>query len=171
MIKRTLSLLVVAIAIYGCSKKTSPSSSAGATYSEDLTILHPYIPEETVDPGTPLTTMPAEGVNEAVITQYDITTEMEAVADIIAQRNLQKKFIDGYTVQVYSGSNREIANRAHFDVQQLALDAESQLTYVQPNYKVKVGKFYSRLEANKVYTEVRKVFPDAMLLPEKIPVD
>lgn len=163
--------MVVAIAIYGCSKKTSPSSGTGATYSEDLTILHPYIPEETDKVEPPVATETPGGLNQAVITQYDITTEMEAVAAMIAERNLQKKFIDGYTVQVYSGSNREIANRAHFDIQQMALEAESQLTYVQPNYKVKVGKFYSRLEANKVYTQVKELFPDAMLLPEKIPVE
>lgn len=170
MLKRLYILALCALALAGCSKKTAPSSGAGSGYSEDLSVLRPFIPdvERREVPGDNTT---VERPVEAVITQYDITEELDSVVVLIAERNRQKKFIDGFTVQVYSGSNREAANRVFSDVRLLGLDVNAQIMYVQPTYRVKVGKFYSRLEANKVYSQIREVFPDALLLPEKIPVN
>lgn len=171
MIKWTAALLLSLLVLFGCSKKTAPSSSAATSYSEDLSVLHPFIPEPEEKIVAPGNIPSVERPVEALITQYDITNELDSIAILIAERNLQKRFIDGYTVQIYSGSNREAANRAHSDLQYMNLDVTSQIVYVQPNYRVKVGKFYSRLEANKVYSSIKEVFPDALLLPEKIPVE
>jgi hypothetical protein len=169
MIQRLGILFLGLIIIYGCSKKAVPSSGSTA-YSEDLSILHPVIAGSDYNsPGSG--DAPSNASSLPLNTEYDITEDLDSLVLLIADKNLQKRFIDGYTIQVYSGANRDLANRARAEIQQLELDSPAQVVYVQPNFKVKVGKFYNRLEANKVFAQVKEVFPDALLLPEKIPVE
>lgn len=171
MIQRFGILFLGLIVIYGCSKKAVPSSGS-ATYSEDLSILHPVIAGydsslPTGGAGNP----PSNASSLPLNSKEDITEELDSLVLLIADKNLQKRVIDGYTIQVYSGANRDLANKARGEIQQLGLDSPAQVVYVQPNFKVKVGKFYTRLEANKVFVQIRAVFPNALLLPEKIPVE
>lgn len=169
MMSRILSVLIVMLVLYGCAKKSIPSSGSPASYSEDLTILHPVLTvEETTD-------VPDTG-NRSIatgpfVTEYDITEELDSLAVLIADKNLQKRSIDGFTVQVYSGPNRDMANNAKSQLQSIGLHIAPQVVYIQPNFRVKIGRFYSRLEANQVYARVREVFPNALLLPEKFPID
>lgn len=167
--KRVATLVFGLFVLYGCSKKVVPSSGGSDEYSEDLAILHPVITNE-VSP-RPLETVKPLASSGALTTKYDITKELDSVAVLMAEKNQQKKVVDGFTVLVYSGSNRDLANSARAQLQTLGLDIPSQVVYVQPNFRVKVGKFYSRLEANQVYAQVKEVFPNALLLPEKIPLD
>ncbi len=168
--RRAASLVIGIFILYGCAKKTVPTTGAANTYAEDLSILHPVITIEEPPVKTPESTSSLANTGPFV-TEYDITQELDSVAVLVAQKNLEKKVVDGFTVQVYSGPNREQANNARAELRAIGLDIPSQVVYVQPNFKVKVGKFYSRLEANQVYAQVREVFPNALLLPEKIPVE
>ncbi|WP_339816020.1 SPOR domain-containing protein [uncultured Imperialibacter sp.] len=167
---RVVSLALGVFILYGCSKKVVPSSGTTDSYSEDLSILHPVITTDE-SPLKPTETSKSPISSEPLKTQYDITQELDSVVMFIAEKNLQKRVIDGFTVQVYSGPNRDQANNARAQLHSIGLDIPSQVVYVQPNFKVKIGKFYSRLEANQVYAQVREVFPNALLLPEKIPVE
>jgi hypothetical protein len=168
--KKVVSLVFGALILYGCAKKVVPASSDAKTYSEDLSILHPVITEESSSTRVNENTA-AVRPSGPVVTEFDITEELDSVALLIAEKNTQKKVIDGFTVQVYSGPSREQANNARAQLRSLDLDIPSQVVYVQPNFKVKLGKFYSRLEANPVYAQVKELFPNALLLPEKIPVE
>ena len=51
---------------------------------------------------------------------------------------------------------------------ELFVDLDAKVSYRQPNFRVKGGKFISRLEANRVYNEVKKDFPRALLIPERL---
>jgi len=42
------------------------------------------------------------------------------------------------------------------------------LEYNQPKFRVRVGSYYSRLEAQKDLTRLKKAFSNAILVPEKI---
>ncbi len=43
-------------------------------------------------------------------------------------------------------------------------DWYSKIEFESPNYRVRLGKFKTKLEAERKYLEVRKKYPDAMLL-------
>ena len=169
MMNRILSVFLGVLLLSGCAKKSIPSSGSADFYSEDLTILHPVITTEET-PGIADEENP-KASTEPVVTEYDITEELDSLSVLIAEKNLQKRAIDGFTVQVYSGPNRDMANTAKSQLQSIGLDIAPQVVYVQPNFRVKIGKFYSRLEANQVYVRVKEVFPNALLLPEKFPID
>lgn len=163
-------ILIGAISCYGCAKKTVPAASTSNVYSEDLTVLHPTITTSEITGARPADSRRVAATGP-VVTEADITAQLDSLALIVAEKNLQKRYIDGYTVQVYSGPSRDQANNARAQVLTSGLGLTAQVVYVQPNYRVKVGRFYSRLEANKVYSQMRDIFPNPLLLPEKFPID
>lgn len=101
---------------------------------------------------------------------HDVNGHLYPVLDSIDQLNLAQKFVDGYAIQVYLGNSHDEA----FDAKkQFAMDLPrmtAELRYDQPNYQVKTGKYYSRLEAQKDYLTIHRYFPSAIIIPDKIPI-
>lgn len=67
-----------------------------------------------------------------------------------------------YQIQIYNGTITG-ANGAHATAK-AKLEIPSSLTFETPNYKVRVGAFRTRLEAEKALVEVKKTFPAAFIL-------
>lgn len=76
----------------------------------------------------------------------------------------------GFRIQIYSGSNRNEAYAAQSRFQQQYSDISTYVSYTQPNYRVKVGDFRSRSEAQAFMREVRKSFPTLFLFTEQVNV-
>ena len=49
-------------------------------------------------------------------------------------------------------------------------DAEVKMIYQPPNFKIRLGEFRTRIEAQKLYSEVLKKFPLAFIVPDKIDI-
>jgi hypothetical protein len=81
------------------------------------------------------------------------------------------KYIDGFTIQVYGGNDRALAKDYQLDIIRNFPEIESKMVFEQPNYKVRIGQYYSRLEAQEFFTAVRTVFPRAILIPTRIAVE
>jgi len=45
------------------------------------------------------------------------------------------------------------------------------LKYDEPNFRVKVGKYYSRLDAQQDYSAIKEKFSSAIVIPERIPIN
>nr|WP_298994433.1 SPOR domain-containing protein [uncultured Allomuricauda sp.] len=72
-----------------------------------------------------------------------------------------------YQIQVGFGSYQKAQN-LKTQVEQDFPDWYSKIEFESPTYRVRLGKFRTQLEAERKYLEVRKKYPDAMLLkPEK----
>lgn len=68
----------------------------------------------------------------------------------------------GYKVQIYSGNTRDsrsVAATREAQVKQLYPDLESVTLYNAPFWKVQVGNFVNREEANEVLKNIKKQFP------------
>ena len=73
-----------------------------------------------------------------------------------------------YQIQVGSKSNDEAAQRLYDQVRVDFPGWHAEIKFFQPTYRVRVGKFKDALEAERKYLEVRKKYPNAMLLkPEQ----
>lgn len=74
----------------------------------------------------------------------------------------------GYRVQIFYGSDRrEIFNQqAKFKNSYPKLS--TYITYKEPNYYVRVGDFRTRLEAQRLMSELRPTFPTLFIFREKI---
>ncbi|HEY9045644.1 MAG TPA: SPOR domain-containing protein [Ohtaekwangia sp.] len=166
------SIYIITIILLGScatSKKTT-TTSQGGKYSEDLSVWRPKVetPAETATTTTPDNTKPATPVY--IDPKQAVNKKLDAVLDSIDHINLSRKFVEGYTIQVYSGRREEALNaKKQIAISLPGLDAEVQFT--EPIFRVKVGKYYSRMDAQEDYAAVKRYFPAAILIPEKIAID
>jgi hypothetical protein len=100
-----------------------------------------------------------------------VNSQVDTVLDSIYRQNLSKGFVDGYTIQVYSGIKREDALNNKKKMSQSLPDLESDVQYMQPNFRVRTGKYLTRLGAQKDYLAVKRYFPNAIVIPDKIPIN
>ncbi len=73
----------------------------------------------------------------------------------------------GWRVQIYSG-NGAGANNARFDFLAKYPDVEVYSFYDRPYYKVRVGNFKSKSEAQAFCDKIKSDFPPAFILPDKV---
>lgn len=76
----------------------------------------------------------------------------------------------GFRVQIYSGSSRNEAYAIQARFQQQFDGISTYVSYTQPNYRVKVGDFRSRSEAQAFMNEIRRSFPTVFLFTEQVNV-
>lgn len=164
-----LIVLTASLVMFGCSRKVSTSGTAAAgKYAEDLSVWRPEATKaadsvESADPERIRT-------NKYVEATYAINDEVDMILDSIYEQNLSKGFVDGYTIQVYSGTKREDALTIKKKLSQSLPDLESDVQYRQPNFRVRSGKYFTRLEAQKDYLAVKRYFPNAIVIPDRIPI-
>ncbi len=163
-----MSFYLVYLFIAGCTgTKTATSTSGSARYSEDLSALRPQVQmvEDTVVIETPEQFREKKSVEPRVA----VTNQINAVLDSIDRLNLGRKFVEGYTIQVYSGKREEAINtRKQLTTLMPELDSEVQFT--EPIFRVKAGKYYYLMDAQSDFTAIKKYFPAAIIIPEKIPL-
>ena len=167
----TLSIFVLALIFVGCkpAQQTQATQSGGGKYSEDLSALRPTIESKIENPKNDNSTAPQQKVY--VEPQFTVNKQLDTVLDSINRINLTRKFFDGYTIQVYSGLKREDALNAKKMLTTSLPTLESELQYLQPNFRVKTGKYFTLLEAERDYEQVRKHFPAAIVVPDKIAIN
>ena len=104
----------------------------------------------------------------AIVPSKDITKELGLKIDSISRKNQNLRFAEGFRVQVYSGPSREEANMARDKVLDIIPDVDVYPIFRQPVFRVTVGDYTDRLEANSAFVKLRGDFPNAILVPAKI---
>ncbi len=99
-----------------------------------------------------------------------IINELDSVLNIIKYENKKNNYIEGFTIQLYLGDNRVLAEETEIKLNKLDSLTERITIFTQPNYRVKVGKYYNRFNANRDYNKFKKTFPNAIIIPEKIKI-
>ena len=88
--------------------------------------------------------------------------------ELYQQQNELLKKTRGYRVQIHFGNSRDGAR----DAKTKFLQAESKHTayeiYQQPNYKIRIGDFRTRLEAYQFLKEIHGAFPNSFLVEDDI---
>jgi hypothetical protein len=135
-------------------------------YHEDLSKLRPKI-ELQEDTKIKKDTI-IEKNPESITPTKTVNTKVDAILDSLDLFNLMRKYIDGYTIQIYSGQKREEAMNSKKKMQDEVPELIANLQYLQPKFRVTVGKYFSKLEAQKDLLTLRRKFSTAILVPEKI---
>ena len=76
--------------------------------------------------------------------------------------------IEGYRIQIHFGGEREKAKLVKTKFLQQFPEVAAYEIYQQPNFKVRVGDFRSRLEAQKFMNELHSLFPSAFIVSDDI---
>lgn len=154
-----------------CAPPKSISTQKANTYEEDVS---PYrihyadsLRQAQVTVSSPERTLTAG----PLITRYAITDDMDAYVAERSERNGEKNSYQGYTLQVYTGGSRDEANQAKRRIYNALPDARPAINYNSSIYRVQVGEYASRLEAQEDYSLLKKEFPYLLLVPQKFKVN
>ena len=149
--------------ISGCAMMNTGTS--GTSYSEDLSVHRP-----TVDLEASEDQMTVEEVPE-IEPENDQTSEVQEKLAGISSANKESRTAPGFTIQVYSGTSREQASQAKSQVYKILPESRPETKYEQPIYRVRVGEYGNRLEAQNTFAKLQKEFPQAIVIPSRIRVN
>lgn len=155
------------------------------SYNEDLSSVRPVYAVTSTNVATaskpPVSTAPAKTSttnsrrNEtrkpnAPVEAMHVNRRLDLVLDTIAIQNRSMRYAPGYRVQIYVGNQRQEADAAKLLIYQNFPELSPYLSYNQPTYKLKVGDFMRRLDAERYYTSIRRLIPSAQMQPDKVDV-
>ena len=92
--------------------------------------------------------------------------EESQVENLISKKismDKEGKFKDRFTIQLYYGEI-EGAKKAKANYRATTMPWEASMEYEAPNFKIWVGSYRNKLEAERALIEVKKEFPNAFIL-------
>jgi len=165
-------LLLSILALSGCSKKNL-SSSSGSEYHEDLSVVRPHFEyiepvfEKKNEPVTaPVNSNSKTGSDKALY----VNKRLEMVLDTMAKQNKAIRYISGYRIQIYVGNVRQEADAAKSYIYQSFPDLTPYVSYSQPTYRVKVGDFMYRSDAEQYLDQIREQYSSAVILADRVEI-
>jgi len=96
----------------------------------------------------------------------------EKIKNIIKQKEAylkQLKNIKGFKIQLFNGSEQG-AYKTREDFSTMFPDIEIKIQFFSPEWKVRVGNYKNRLDADRALFEIKQAFPSAIILPAMIDI-
>ena len=90
--------------------------------------------------------------------------EIEALLEIKKDIEISS---NRYKIQIYSGASRGSAESARANFSDNYSDWSSSIEYETPNYKIWIGNFRNRLEADRALIRIKKTFINAFIFEPK----
>ncbi len=103
--------------------------------------------------------------------RYDVEPAITKIQDDYISNWKKVGEINGYRIQIaaYSGVNsKSQAESARNSFNNLFPYTKSYLIYAEPYFKVRVGNYYSRLQAYKDLLDIQLSYPSAYIVPDKV---
>lgn len=82
--------------------------------------------------------------------------------------NKIKNAMDGFRIQLFSGTERNNANQLKAKFLAAYPDVPAYLIYQQPYFKLRVGDFRNRMEAQNLFYNLNSEFNQAIIVADKI---
>ncbi|WP_299822911.1 sporulation protein [uncultured Pontibacter sp.] len=156
-----LLLLFSAACASSSGKSTSDTGKATGKekVSEDLSQYRPKY-------STPETTTAAR-----VEPSNHVNNQVAVLMDTVASVNKNIKYAQGYRILAYNGSQRQDVMNLRKAIISRVPDVKDYLTYQQPNFRLKVGDFFNRVEAQQVLNRIADLIPNAQIVQDQINID
>ena len=179
---KLLALFIPALWV-GCSSRTLPTTGNYNDHNEDLSVARPsyslvgLAPASTIPRPAPAPTAPVSVTAEKAPRPTQQTTEalhinkrLDLLLETMADRNRSIRYAPGYRIQVYVGNERQQAEAAKLLIYQNFPELNPYLTYKQPTYRLKVGDFMRRMDAERYHSQIRQLVASAVLQPDKVDI-
>lgn len=162
--KTILIILPFVTLLYSCASAQRNRAASVKPYYEDLTenrLKFPEVKDSIIknEDEKDFVLMPPE---------HAVTEQVNSILDSIARFNKGRLFVDGYTIQIYSGTKRDEAMNAKKKVFDIFQEMVTDIQYQQPRWNLKTGRYFTRLEAQRDLRKLKQIFPTAILVPEKV---
>ena len=104
----------------------------------------------------------------------DLRVESSArVNELVAQKMEYNKTVDsypGYKIQIYYGSEKE-CYEIKDEFRAMYPDIPASIVFSTPQWKLQVGNYRTRLEADKSILGIKKEYPSAIVLAAEIELE
>ncbi|GAB2764981.1 hypothetical protein GCM10027275_02790 [Rhabdobacter roseus] len=169
---RILLLGTLAAILSSCGGKSLIGKSK-STYREDLSKVRPrytYV-EPVTEKYTPA--QPSQPSRKPAVKEeppLHVNKRLEAILDTIAEQNRAIRYVNGYRIQIYVGNVRQEADAAKSFTYQTFPELNAYMSYSQPTYRVKVGDFMYRADAEQYLELVRPQYSTAIILSDRVEI-
>ncbi len=174
MSSRLLLFLIFVAFVAGCAptapvvvtrKPSAPINTYSQSYDEDLSAVRPRYKDTPID-----NTIKKPEANPTALSQplLLVNKQVDAILDTISIQNRALRFAVGYRIQIYAGNLRTEADDAKLFVYQNYPELLPYIAFTSPTYRVKVGDFMNKLDAERYLQQVRQQFSSAIILQDKI---
>ncbi len=93
---------------------------------------------------------------------------IDKVSDDLAGGTTKKPIIKGYRVQVISSSTKGNVDSERARCMAAHRSHKTYIDYKAPNFRLRVGNFRTRLEAEKFQNEIKELFPNTLIISDMI---
>lgn len=95
---------------------------------------------------------------------------LDKIADFVrsGEGSVEGVKIDGYRVVIFFDMSKSAAEQQKASFLSMYPSQRAYVDYLAPNYRVRVGNFRTRLEAEKLKQEILPLFPTAIVVEDKI---
>tara|TARA_B100002019_G_scaffold287584_1_gene299783 strand:- start:411 stop:908 length:498 start_codon:yes stop_codon:yes gene_type:complete len=150
--------------LISCSSKRLVSTiNNERDYFEDLSYIRSQEERIIID------TASSELISDTY--KNDISYELDSIIKIIKDENKSDRFLEGYTIQLYLGGDRIKAEEIEEKITEIDSLIFKNTVFTQPNYRVKIGQYIDRFKVAEEYQRFKKLFPNAIIIPERIKVN
>jgi hypothetical protein len=134
-------------------------------YYEDLSLVRPTFqnPDSVTSASSTTGKTPAN-----TLYQHDVTDKLNSRLDTLAKINQKHSTVQGFRILIYTGSSSDESQKMKQQVYAYNSDLNVYTQYKQPSFRVKVGDFIDRVEASYILNDLKKNFPNAMIVPDQI---
>ena len=161
---RALSFLfIIALVVSSACKpsaeaRTSSPDRASARAVDDISVYRP--------------TYPADDANAPAVARVEPTNHANAkvavLMDSVASVNKNIRYAQGYRILAYNGSERQTVMNLRKAIIARVPEQKDYLTYQQPNFRLKIGDYFSRIEAQQVLNQISDLIPNAHIVQDQI---
>jgi len=105
--------------------------------------------------------------------EYSTVHQDESLKNLIEKyRSYQQKVdvAEGYRIQITYTTDRDEAYKSKAQLYKEFDAANSYIDYEQPNYKLRVGDFKTRLEATAFLQQVISLYPGAFIVKDRVKI-
>ena len=100
-----------------------------------------------------------------------VNQQVAVLMDTVASVNKNIRYAQGYRILAYNGSERQTVMNLRKSIIARVPEEKDYLTYQQPNFRLKIGDFFSRVEAQQVLNRLSDLIPNAQIVPEQININ
>jgi len=99
---------------------------------------------------------------------FEVLVPLEKTLQSMIQTNKSTAEVTGFRIQVFVGNEKTDYEAARTYIMQLFPQLDLYPSYSQPTYRIKVGDFTSRLDAERYVSQLKFRFPNAKVLSDRV---
>lgn len=159
------SYIVSVIMLSSCAAMSQKHKGNVEPYYEDLSVVRPMF----VNPDT-ITNKSSNLSSVATVPSFqnDASKKVNARIDSLSEINRKYSTMQGYRILVYTGTSSDEAQKTRQTVYSFNSDLNVYTQFKQPSFRVKVGDYTNRVEANYILSDLKQTFPNAMIVPDQV---